>query len=143
MAITSEPEPTPYQASKRRYVVGGVALFAGVVLMMLGATHILEGIVGITNQALYEQHVSYAYDMNSTTWGIINIAIGALGLVIGLGIVVGQQWARLAGVGVALLSGLASFAFLPYYGSWGLVTMGFAFVVLWALMTQMRHDGAL
>jgi hypothetical protein len=145
MSLSSDSafEPTPYQASKRRLVVTGVTLFAGVVLMMLGCMHILEGIVGIANESLYKQHVSYAYDLNSTTWGIVNIVIGAIAVAVGLGIVVGQQWARLAGVGVALLSALAGFAFLPYKDTWGLVTIAFAFVVLWALMTQMRHEGAL
>ena len=146
MAIASshsEPEPTPFEMSKRRLVVGGVTLFAGVVLMMLGCMHILEGIVGIANEAFYHQHVSYSSDLNATTWGIVNIVLGAIAVAVGLGIVLGQQWGRLAGVGVALLSALAGFAFLPYNSTWGLVTIAFAFVVLWALMTQMRHEGAL
>lgn len=140
---TSDPEPTPFEVSKRRLVASGVTTFAGVMLMMLGCMHVLEGIVGIANEDFYHQHVSYSYDLSSTTWGIVNIVLGAVAVLVGLGLVLGLGWARMAGVAVALASALAGFAFLPYNGSWGLVIIAFDFVVIWALSTQMRHEGAL
>jgi hypothetical protein len=145
MSIPSDAgiEPTPYQTSKRRLVVTGVTMFAGVMLMMVGCLHILEGIIGMANEELYKQHVSYAYDLSSTVWGVVNVVLGAIAVAVGLGIVLGQSWGRLAGVGIALLSMLAGFAFLPYNGTAGLVVIGFDLVVMWALFTQMRHDGGL
>jgi hypothetical protein len=64
------------------------------------------------------------------------MVIGAGAVVIGACLLLGQYWALIAGICVAVLSALTNFAFLPFYPWWTLVIIVFDLVVIWALSTM-------
>ena len=125
---TSSVQPTAQTAW-----VGWIA-FAGVMLMIGGTFHALEGLVAIYKKTLYvvtERGLMVSLDY--TAWGIVHLLIGAVLIAAGFGVLRGQLWARGVAVFVALLSAVVSFAFLPAYPVWSALLITVDILVIWAL----------
>ena len=60
----------------------------------------------------------------------------------GIGIIMGQTWGYLIGVGIAGLSALSSFMFMPYYAFWSLAVIALDVLVIWALCRQIADERA-
>ncbi|WQQ28041.1 hypothetical protein SHK19_07360 [Nocardioides bizhenqiangii] len=60
-------------------------------------------------------------------------------MAIGLGILAGNAVASSAGVGIAFLSALSCFAFMPYYPLWAIIIIAFDAMVIWALCLQITR----
>lgn len=118
----------------------GLVTFAGVMLAMMSVFQILEGISAAANDTVYVRGLNYTYEFDVTAWGWIHIIIGVIGLATGIGILVGQQWARLCGIAIAALSMLTNFAFMPYYPIWTFVIIAFDVFVIWALCQQVKYS---
>ena len=53
----------------------------------------------------------------------------------------GQAWARWTGVACAVISGLGSFLFLPFYPLWAILVIAVDVFIIWALVTaRQRQD---
>ncbi|MBO0845391.1 MAG: hypothetical protein J2P22_08260 [Nocardioides sp.] len=140
----STQQPTRYDdPSSKGLVALGVTGFAGVMLCVVAVFTILEGIAAIANDEVYVAGLHWAYRLDITGWGWIHLILGIIGLVVGIGILTGQTWARISGIVVAGLSCLANFAFLPYYPLWSIVILAFNALVIWALCTQLSGDANL
>jgi len=50
-------------------------------------------------------------------------------------VLLGQTWARWAGVVLAVISGLAGFLFLPFYPFWPILVIAVDVFIIWALVT--------
>ena len=50
----------------------------------------------------------------------------------------GQTWARVVGIGVASLSAIANFLYIPYYPFWAILIIVLDVVVIWALAAHGR-----
>ena len=70
-----------------------------------------------------------------------HLLIGVVVAAAGFAVLAGQVWGRSVGVGVAVLSMLANFAFVPYYPVWSLLIIALDFFVIWALIAY-RHDSS-
>ena len=117
----------------------GVSIFAGVLLMTLGAFEILQGFSAVLKDDVFVKAPNYTYAIDLTTWGWVNMIIGAILVAVGVGIVKGQVWANSAGIGLAVLSALSQFAFMPYYPFWSILIIALDVLVIWALATQIRR----
>jgi hypothetical protein len=117
----------------------GVSIFAGVLLATLASFEILQGLSAVLKDDVYVRGVNYAYAIDLTTWGWIHMLIGAIGVAVGIGIMMGQVWANAAGIGFAVLSALAQFAFLPYYPFWSMLIIAMNILVIWALAKQISQ----
>jgi len=142
--MTTESSRTShYDTSTKGLVAYGVTAFAGVMLATVAVFQILEGIAAIAKDDVFVAGIKYAYKFDVTTWGWIHLLLGIIALAVGIGILMGQTWSRIAGIVIAALSCLANFAFLPYFPIWSLVIVAFNAFVIWALCTQMSHDASL
>ena len=117
----------------------GVSIFAGVLLMTLGAFEILQGFSAVLKDDVFVKAPNYTYAIDLTTWGWVNMIIGAILVAVGVGIVRGQVWANSAGIGLAVISALGQFAFMPYYPFWSILIIALDVLVIWALATQIRR----
>jgi hypothetical protein len=118
----------------------GVALLAGVLLILVGFFHMLLAFVALVgNNEDVLVHSKYAYEMNVTTWGWIHMVTGVIAVVIGIGIWMGRSWAYVLGLLIAALSALDNFAFLPHAPVWSAVMLGFDVLVIWALVQELRE----
>jgi hypothetical protein len=103
-------------------------------LMMLGVFHVIEGIVALTKDNYFLVNSSgLVVTANFTTWGWVHIIAGCIVVAAGVGVLNGQMWARIVGVGVAFLSALISIGFLSAYPIWSVLMIALAVVVIMAL----------
>lgn len=125
------PEPTGW--------VGWIA-FGGVMMIMLGVFHAIQGLVAIFQDTYYlvgkndlVVHVDY------TAWGWVHMIIGLIVLFAGIGLLVGQMWARVVGVIAALVSAVVNIAFLAAYPVWSTIMIAIDVLVIWAIMVHGRE----
>lgn len=113
--------------------VGWVA-FAGIMLVLVGSFHIVEGLVGLfRDQVFLVGTGGLVVSMDYTAWGWTHIIGGALAVLVGVCLLAGQTWARVIAVVVALLSALINVAFLPAYPIWSVLMIAIDILVIWAI----------
>jgi len=117
----------------------GISIFAGVLLAMLGGFHILQGLSAVLKDDIFVKGADYTYKIDLTTWGWITMLLGAIAVLVGIGILKGQVWAASAGIGFAVLSALSQFAFLPYYPIWSMILIAMDILIIWALAKQISQ----
>lgn len=122
--------------------VGWIA-FAGLIMVMLGSFHVIQGLVAIFNDKYFLVgknglllHVDY------TAWGWVHLIAGVVVLVAGFCVFAGQVWARAVGTIVALLSALLNVAFLGAYPLWSLMMIALDVIVIMALTVHGRDIAA-
>jgi hypothetical protein len=131
--------PTPGTSSRPGggsvWAAGGT-LFAGVLLLVDGVLAVIKGIAGIASDKVYERVSDYTFEFQLTAWGWVHLILGVFLVFVGWGILKGAGWARGAGVGIAALSLIANFMWLPYHPLWALISIALDTFVIWALCTD-------
>ena len=117
----------------------GMTTFAGVMLIIAGAFNMIQGLGALCQNEVSVAGREYIFAFERTAWGWTHLIIGAVVAAAGFGVLSGQVWARSVGVGIAVLSMLANFLFIPYYPVWSLLIIALDFFVIWALIAY-RHD---
>jgi hypothetical protein len=129
---TSRPDPAGW--------VVGVTLFAATMMAVIGFFHVVQGLAALFQNQIYVTSARYIFSFDLTTWGWVHLLVGILLLATGFAITTGRVWARSAGIGVAVLSMIANFLFLPYYPVWSLLIIALDVFVIWALCAFTRED---
>jgi hypothetical protein len=120
----------------------GLSVFAGVMMIVGGGFQAFEALAAIVNDQYLVVLPNYIYAFDLTVWGWIHLLIG-LGLVaIGICLLMGQGWARIAGIVVAGLAALANFTWLPYAPLWALLVIAIDVLVIWALVSARQQANA-
>lgn len=135
---TSSPPP---QTSRTGWAVG-LSLFAGIMMIIGGVFNAMEGVVALARNEIYVATPRYLFAFDLTTWGWIQLVVGVVVLIAGIGVVRGQLWGRLVGMTLAAVSMLANFAFIPYYPLWSLSIIALNVFVIWALCVYNRDTAA-
>lgn len=117
----------------------GVSVFAGVLLATMASFQVLVGLAAVLEDDVFVRGISYVYEVDVTTWGWIHMILGAIGVAVGVGILMGQVWATVTGIAFAVLSALSQFMFLPYYPFWAMLIIAMDILVIWALATQLTE----
>ncbi len=119
----------------------GWVVFAGVMLMMLGSFQVIQGLVALFDDGFYAVTSSgLVVDVDYDTWGWVHLVIGIVGLLAGLGLLAGNTFARVVGVGIAFLSALVNLAFITAYPVWSIILIVIDVVVIFAIVV---HGGEL
>ncbi|MFD9500629.1 hypothetical protein [Streptomyces sp. NPDC060035] len=129
------PGASPRSGSGSAWAAGG-AMFAGVLLLVDGVLAVIKGIAGIASDEVYARINDYTFKFNVTAWGWIHLVLGIVLVLVGFGILKGALWARGVGVGLAALSLIANFMWLPYQPVWAIVSIAIDVFVIWALCTD-------
>ena len=113
--------------------VGWIA-FAGVMLTLLGAFRVFQGVVALVNEDYFQTRSSgLVLAASHTTWGWGQIIGGVILVVAGLCIFGGQVWARVVGVLVAFVSTVANLTLMAEHPLWSAITVATGIVVIFAL----------
>jgi len=92
----------------------GWAWFTGGLMGLVGIFQVILGITALAHAATFTVPSSgLVVDAGYTTWGWVHLVLGLVFLAAGGGLVFGQPWARVVGVGLLVLSGVVMFTFLP------------------------------
>jgi len=111
---------------------------AGILLVLVGFFHVVQGLVELINGDFYAVTANWAFRFNVTTWGWLHLIGGLIALLTGFGLFTGSVLARTVAVIVAMVSAVASFMALPYYPWWSILIIVFDVLVIWALTAHGR-----
>jgi len=117
----------------------GFTVLAATLMILSGLWSFLEGLVAIIRQSFYVALPGYSYQFSVHGWGWIHIALGILIFAAGSCVLLGQRWALLTGIVLAVFSAVANFMFLPYYPLWSIIVIALDVFVIWALATGMSR----
>ena len=120
--------------------VGWIA-FAGVMMVLLGTFHVIQGLVAIFRDDYFLLSSSgLILEVDYTVWGWIHVIVGAVLVASGFFVFTGNVAARTVGVVLAMLSAIVNLAFLSAYPIWSAIMIGFNVLAIWALTV---HGGEL
>ncbi|WP_280340255.1 DUF7144 family membrane protein [Nocardia neocaledoniensis] len=131
-AHRAPPDAEPFQ---RQAVAEGISITAACMLLILAAVSVLQGISALLEDEIYVAGVDYVYEFDTTTWGWIHVVLGALALLVGVGLAIGATWGRYSALAVAGLVIVANFLSLPYYPAWSFIIIALSVVIIWAVST--------
>ncbi len=120
----------------------GFVVFAGVMMIMLGVFHALEGLTAILKDQFFVAVPNYLITVDVTGWGWIHLIAGIIVALAGFYVFSGSLWARVIGIILAGLSAIWNFLSIPYYPLWSLLMIGVAIFVIWALAAHGRDVAA-
>ena len=121
-------------------VASGLALFAGVMMIVTGVFQVLQGIVALADDQWYLRTPNYTFDIDLTTWGWMHILVGIIIGLIGVGVVAGNLFARILAIVAVVIVMIDNFLFIPYYPFWSLLLIAFDAVILWALAVAPANE---
>jgi hypothetical protein len=111
----------------------GVAVFAGVMLIIGGGFQAIQALAAIVHDQYIVVLPNYIYAFDLTAWGWIHLLIGVGLAVTGIFVLRGQTWARVVGMVLAAISALLNFFWLPQAPLWALLLIAIDILVIWAL----------
>ncbi|HEU4511666.1 MAG TPA: hypothetical protein VFR87_01025 [Nocardioidaceae bacterium] len=111
----------------------GLTAFAGVLMLLTGALHALQGIVALVNDEFFVFGEEYVFKFDVTTWGWVHLLLGLVVAAAGIALFQAATWARVVAVVLAGLSIIASFLWMPFYPFWSLMLVAFDVFVIWAV----------
>ncbi|MDE8649637.1 hypothetical protein G9U53_25595 [Rhodococcus sp. D-46] len=137
--MTNTPSPSKVHPVRNGIAIG-TNFAAAVLLLTAGVISLLQGISAVANDNLFVVGAVYVYEFDTTTWGWIHIALGAVGIAIAIGMMMAASWARIAAILIAALSIIANFLWLPHYPLWSILIIALDIVVIWAVATWDSED---
>jgi hypothetical protein len=136
--VASNSTYTPSRPRATGWV--GYVVFAGVMLIMLGGFQVIEGLVAILRDDYYlVTRGGLLLTMDYTAWGWTHLILGAIAVISGIGVLLGQTWGRVGGIIIAVLSALSNLAFLPAYPIWATIIIALDVLAIYALAVHGRE----
>jgi hypothetical protein len=111
----------------------GWVMFAGVLLLTIGTLNVIDGIAAISRSHFYVANAHYVFG-DLRTWGWVALCLGALQLLVGLGVFVKNQFARWTGVVALGLNAIAQLLMMPAYPFWSLSIFAIDILAIYGLI---------
>lgn len=112
----------------------GWIAFAGLMMILLGSFHAIQGLVALFNDEYFLVGPSgLVLPVDYTAWGVAHLVLGVLVAVSGVGVLSGNTAARMVGTLVAMLSAVVNLAFLAAYPLWSIILITLDVLVILAL----------
>jgi hypothetical protein len=122
----------------------GWLVFAGIMLMIVGSFHLIDGLVALFKDEVYlVRPDGLVVNVDYTAWGWVHLLFGILLVAAGAAVFSGRVWGRTIGVIAAALSALVNFAFIPAYPVWSMLIITIDVIVIYALIAhggELRED---
>jgi hypothetical protein len=120
--------------------VSGWIAFAGVVMLILGSLDALWGFAAIVNDEVVVVGGTGALIINITTWGWVHLILGLIIVATGIGLVMGNPAARVAGIFFVALNAVAQIVWFPAAPLWAFLMIIIDIVIIYQLTA--RWEGA-
>ena len=119
----------------------GWVVFAGIMMMLVGILHALDGLVAIVKDQVYYTgaNARLVVSVDYTTWGWVHLIVGVVVVLAGFAVLTGAMWARIVAICLACLSVILNIAFLAAYPVWSLTIIAFDVVTIYALAVHGRE----
>jgi hypothetical protein len=121
--------------SETRQEEPGWAVFAVTVLFMVAAFQIVDGFVALLRDRVYvTRDNGLVVAVDYTVWGWVHLGLGVLAAIAAFGLLSGRMWARVVGVGMAFLSIIVNFVFMPAYPFLSIAVIVLDILVIYAIV---------
>jgi len=118
----------------------GWIFFSGILMVMLGAFHAIMGFVALFKDDYYlVGRNGLVLSLDYTQWGWVHIIIGLVALAAGFGVLVGQMWARVVGIILALVSAVGNLVFIAAHPIWSTMVIVLDVLIIYALCVHGRE----
>jgi hypothetical protein len=118
----------------------GWVVFAGIMMIMLGAFQVIEGLVALFDQGYYLVAPSgLVLSVDYNTWGWAHLIIGVLAVATGIGLIAGNMLARVVGVILAVISAILNLVFIAAYPVWSTIVIAIDVIVIYAIVVHGRE----
>jgi hypothetical protein len=118
----------------------GWVVFAGIMLIMLGAFQLIEGLVALFDEGYYLVAPSgLILQVDYTAWGWVHLIVGILAIATGLGLIAGNMAARVVGIVLAVFSAILNLVFLAAYPVWSTIVIAVDVIVIYAIVVHGRE----
>lgn len=119
----------------------GWIIFAGIIMIMMGSFQAIAGVVALFDSGYFlvgEERLLVNVDY--TAWGWVHLVLGVVAVATAFGLLSGKMWARVLGIGIALLSAVVNLAFTAAYPFWAVTMITLDVIVIYAIAV---HGGEL
>ena len=110
--------------------------FAAVLILLLGGFNLIQGIAAVAREEIFAVTPDGLLFWDYDGWATIWFVLGAVQVLVGLGILAGRRWARLVGVLVLMVAAMFQIAFLVAFPLWAVLTIALAVVAINALLVH-------
>jgi hypothetical protein len=122
----------------------GWKLFAGIMIIIGGTFNIIDGLVGITNVNYVKTQLGTGGQLpltnNIKTWSWVVLIVGAIMVLAGFLIFVGNMFGRVIGVLAASVNAIVQLGYLQHYPFWSFTMILVDILVIYGLVA---HGGKL
>ncbi|MGD1221130.1 MULTISPECIES: DUF7144 family membrane protein [Streptomyces] len=133
---------TAHVHTAKHHWATGLVVFGAVLLAIAGILDILRGISAIAEDDVYLTTRNYVFQFDLTGWGWIHVILGAIAVIVSIGLFQDAMWGRVLGVAVAGLIIISNFLSLPYFPVWSIVMIAFSGFIIWALCVARPDESA-
>jgi len=116
----------------------GPIVFAGAIMVIAGIWQVFIGTAALARDKIYDGVPLYVYSFDLTVWGWAELVTGILSIAAGYAALRGLRWARVLGIGLASVSMIVQFMFLPHFPIWSVLVIALDVGVIYALATYRR-----
>jgi hypothetical protein len=118
----------------------GWVAFAGIMLIMLGFFQAIQGLVALFNDGFYLVRPNgLVVNVDYNAWGWTHLVLGAVAVAVGFGLMVGNMFARVAGIAIALISAILNLLFISAYPVWSTIIIAIDVIVIYAIVVHGRE----
>jgi hypothetical protein len=118
----------------------GWVVFGAIMMVMVGGFHAMAGLVALFKDEYYVVgEAGLVVNVDYTAWGWVHIGLGAIAIAAGLALLVGQMWARVVGIAMAVVSALLNFGFIAAYPLWSITMITLDVLVIYAIAMHGRE----
>ncbi|HMM49228.1 MAG TPA: hypothetical protein PKE32_06405 [Miltoncostaeaceae bacterium] len=123
--------------AKSGAIWSGWVQFAGVMMALIGAFNLFEGLAAIFSDDYFVRSEDTLLVLDFTGWGVTMLIWGAVLIISGLALLAGREWARWVAVAVVALNALGHMAFMGF-PVWNALVVGLSVAVIFALTVRWR-----
>lgn len=111
----------------------GWVSFAVAMFFVLGAFNIINGIAVLANSewVVFSQEGAWLFDF--AVWGWVTLILGGVETLVGWGLLVGSEAARVTGIFMAVIAAVNAIFIIPIYPIWGILTFALTIPIIHAL----------
>jgi hypothetical protein len=114
--------------------------FAAIVLFLNGCFGVLYGLAAVLNDEVVTVGGNGVTLWDFTTWGWIQMVLGAVMALVAIGLFMGNRGARWIAVGLAMLNALAQFGIISAFPLWAILVIVLDIVVIYQLVARWEPD---
>lgn len=118
----------------------GWVAFGAAMIMLAGTFNVIQGLVALLDDGyLVTTPAGLTVDVSYTVYGWVQLGLGVLSIVVGIGMIVGVVVALVAGVIVAVVSAIVHMGMIAAYPAWSIIVIAFDVIVIYAIVAHGRE----